>query len=349
MAHKTTIYDIAKKLGITAATVSRALNDHPRISEATKKMVMSTAREMNYVPNKLALALKNGKSTNVGVVVPFINRHFFSNVIRGIEEELYPKGYNVIICQTHDEEQRERDIIQNLMNSQVEGIIISIARTNTKFDHLEQVLKKGLPMVFFDRKRDMEGVVSVAIDDFQGGYDATMHLVKQGCRTIAHLRGDRTLEIYWERFKGYQQALKDSGLAYREELVLDITSVEEEGLRAAQRLMAVENPPDAIFSSSDYGALGAIKWLVQKGYRIPDDICVVGFSNEPFTQIMDLSISSVDQSPMEMGRMAARVFLDGTDVTDTAKTQKRVVLSPTLMVRDSSLRDSGPVPSPKVD
>ena len=338
MKGKPTIYDIAKELNITAATVSRALNNNPRISQATKELVLKTAKEMNYEPNKLALALKKGKSNNVGVVVPYINRNFFSSVIRGIEEELFPKGYNVIISQTHESADREVDIINNLLNAQVEGIIISLAKFNKNTKHFEQVLKKKIPLIFFDRYQEMSGVSSVTIDDYQGSYDATAHLIEQGCDRIAHLTVDPTLSIYKHRLEGYQQALLDHSIPFREELVVKLKSDMEEGKRVAENLMALENPPNAIFSTSDYGALGAVKWLQGNGYKVPEDVCVVGFSNEPFTQFLDLSMSSVDQVPLEMGKMAAQVFLEQVNDGNNVKIEKKVVLSPSLIIRQSSTK-----------
>ena len=195
MNEKTTIYDIAKALNVTAATVSRALNNNPKISAATRKLVMETAAKMNYKQNKLALALKSGKSNNVGVVVPYIDRNFFSAIIRGIEEELYPLGYHVIICQTHEQESAEIDNINALLNAQVDGILMSVSKLSTQTSHFEHVLNKNVPLVFFDRKKDVKGVSTVTIDDYQAGYNATKHLIEQGCSKIAHLSGDWALEI----------------------------------------------------------------------------------------------------------------------------------------------------------
>ncbi|HET8735316.1 MAG TPA: LacI family DNA-binding transcriptional regulator [Pricia sp.] len=337
MAKKTTIYDIAKKLDITAATVSRALNDNPRISEDTKKLVKETAVQMNYKQNRLALALKSGRSKNVGVVLPYINRNFFSSVIRGIEEELNPIGYHVIICQTHEDEKKEIDTVQNLLNAQVDGILISISRKTKTNEHFRQVLKKNVPLIFFDRKTDIEGVSSVTLDDYEGAYKVTQHLIDQGCTKIAHLSVDRSLQIYQNRFEGYKQALEDNGIDFYPEYLLGLKSEIEGGKEAAKKLMQLENPPDAIFSSSDHGALGSIQYLKEVGIRIPDDFCVVGFSNEPFTQFMELPISSVDQSPLLMGKTAAKVFLEQIDSKDV-KIEKRMVLAPTLKIRTSSLK-----------
>ncbi|MDE3742826.1 LacI family DNA-binding transcriptional regulator [Maribacter polysaccharolyticus] len=337
MSKKTTIYDIAKALNITAATVSRALNNNPRISEDTKKLVLETAEKLNYKQNRLALALKSGKSKNVGVVLPLINRNLFSNVIRGIEEELNPMGYNVIICQTHDEEKKEADIIQNLLDAQVDGIIISIARYTKNTKHLEQILKKNIPLIFFDRKLEIKGSSSVTLDDFRGAYEATQHLIEQGCTRIAHFTVDRSVDIYKKRFDGYKQALINNGIDFNEDYVIALESKIESGKEAAKKLMALKNPPDAIFSASDLGALGAIQYLRGIGIRIPQDFCVVGFSNEPFTQFMELTISTVDQAPILMGKTAAKVFLEQMK-SEKVTIERRMVLSPSLKIRKSSSR-----------
>ena len=339
MTKKTTIYDIAKKLNITAATVSRALNNNPKISEKTKELVFKTASGMNYEQNKLAQALKSGKSFNVGVIVPRIDSNFFSSVIRGIEEELYPEGYHVIICQTHDQQELEIKNINSLLNAQVDGILMSISNakleTNAVFNNL---VKKNVPLIFFDRKKDIKNVSSITIDDFKGGYEATSHLIQQGCKRIAHLSNNRNLEIFKNRYLGYKQALLDNNIPFDESLVVETFSKVIEGREKTRLLLQMDNPPDAIFSSSDFSALGAIEEIKESGLRIPEDICVVGFSNEPFTKFMELSISSIDQSPMEMGKITARMFLDEVASEVKVKLEKHVVLTPTLIARKSSLK-----------
>lgn len=339
MDQKTTIYDIAKKLDITAATVSRALNNNPKISEATRKLVLETAAKMNYKQNRLAQSLRSGKSNNVGVIVPRIDVNFFASVIRGIEEELHPEGYHVIICQTHEDEKREIENITTLMNAQVDGILMSISNMSKENDPIiKHVVDKNVPLIFFDRKKKMDGVSSVTIDDFEGGYLATKNLIDAGCTRIAHFSGDRSLEIYENRFKGYEQALKDFGLEWNPDYVIQTKSNVDAGRNAVTKLLSLPNPPNAIFSSSDFAALGAIQELKENGIKIPEDFCVFGFGNEPFTRFLELSISSVDQSPLEMGRMAAKVFLEQINNTDNIKIEKKVVLKPELQIRKSSTR-----------
>lgn len=339
MSPRTTIYDIAKELNITAATVSRALNNDKKISAATRELVKKTAIEMHYEPNQLALALKKGKSNNVGVIVPHIDRNFFSSVIRGIEEVLYQDGYNVIICQANDEEVIEIKKMDALLNAQVDGIFMSISTiTDKKKSAVERILKKNVPLIFFDRKLDVDGVSAVVINDFEGGYAATSHLIDQGCKRIAHLGGDLSIEIYQERYKGYRQALEEHGMEFRSEYLIQSKSKVDAGADATKILLALPEPPDAIFSSSDFVALGAIQTLKSRGIKIPDDFCVVGFSNEPFTNFMEQTITTVDQFPVEMGKIAAGVFLEHVNKTNGTKIEKKVVMKPELLIRSSSLR-----------
>ena len=335
MAKKVTIYDIAKVLNVTAATVSRALNGNENISETTRKLVTETAEKMNYEPNKLALALKSGKSNNIGVIVPRINTNFFSSVIRGIEDELNPSGYHIIICQSHNDEKKENDNIESLMSSQVDAIFLSTSsKSSTQF---EKILKKNIPLIFFDRKKTMDGVSSVTIDDFAGGYMATKHLIDQGCRKIAHLAsGSFAIEIFRDRHAGYQQALADYGIDYREDYVLRTNSKIEDGKVAVAKLFDLDVKPDAIFSSSDFVALGVIQELKERKIKIPEEVAVIGFANEPFTDFQELSISSIDQFPEEMGKMTAKVFMEQINSPNQVKIEKKVVMEPKLIIRKSS-------------
>ncbi|WP_029036556.1 LacI family DNA-binding transcriptional regulator [Salinimicrobium xinjiangense] len=335
---KVTIYDISKKLNISAATVSRALNNNPKISSKTRELVFAAAKEMNYKQNRLAQALKSGKSKNVGIIVPYINRNFFSSIIRGIEEELGPHGYHVIICQTHEQMETEVEQINTLLNTQVDGIFMSISKSTNNIDHFKKVLEEGKSLIFFDRKLDVPGVSSVVIDDFKAGYMATEHLISQGCKRIAHFAGDLNLEIYKNRYGGYIKALEDNGMKPNPDHVFTTLSSVESGSAAAAKMWELKEKPDAVFSASDYTALGAIQELKKLGVNIPEDFCISGFSNEPFTKYMEMPITSVDQTPLRMGKIAAQVFLEQVDSTQKLTIEKKVVLSPELMVRNSSDR-----------
>ncbi|SFC84912.1 LacI family DNA-binding transcriptional regulator [Algibacter pectinivorans] len=339
MGKKTTIYDIAKRLNTTASTVSRALNNSPKISKKTKDLVLETANKMNYQQNKLALALKSGKSNNVGVIVPRIDSNFFASIIKGIEENLYAHGYRVIICQTQNNQNIEVEIINTLLKAQVDGILMSISSINldTK-NSFNRILQKQIPLIFFDRKANIKDVSSVTINDFEAGYMATKHLINQGCKKIAHLSGNILLDIFNNRFLGYKKALEEEGIEFNKAYVLKIRSTVKDGQNAAKQLLKLRNPPNGIFSSSDYAALGAIQEIKANGIKIPGDIKVVGFANEPFTKFMELSISTIDQSPVEMGKIAANVFLQQSNNSENTKIEKNVVLAPKLIIRKSSLK-----------
>lgn len=335
---KVTIYDISKKLGISAATVSRALNNNPKISEKTRKLVAKTAAEMNYKQNRLAQALKKGRTNNVGVIVPYINRSFFSSVIRGIEEELTPQGYHIIICQSHEEVENEAEQLNALLNTQIDGIFMSVSKTTQDTEHIKKAQEEGTPVVFFDRKIDVPGVSSVVLDDYKAGYIATEHLIKEGCGRIAHLSGDINLEIYKNRFEGYKAALKDNKIKFNPEYVIQTSSKIESGMQAVEELWQLKEKPDAIFSAGDYAALGAIQELKSRKIKIPEEVCVVGFSNEPFTKYMELPITSMDQTPLVMGKIAAQVFLEQVKEKKSLSIEKKVVLPPELFIRESSSR-----------
>lgn len=339
MKEKVTIYDISKKLGVSAATISRALNDNPKISLKTRKLVVKTAKEMNYKQNRLAQALQSGKTNNVGVIVPFIDRSFFSSVIKGIEEELTPHGYHVIICQTYENYDYEIEQINALINTQIDCIFMSVAKTTSNTTHLEKAIAEGTPLIFFDCKKDLPGVSSVTLDDFKAGYLATKQLIDQGCKRIAHISGNLNVEIYKNRHDGYIKALEEGNLDIEPNYIISAKSKIESGASAIQKLWKLKEKPDAIFSASDYTALGAIQELKKMGVNIPEDVCVTGFSNEPFTKYMELPISTINQTPQTMGKIAAQVFLEQINGDIKISVEKKVVLTPELIVRKSSTRN----------
>lgn len=336
----TTIYDISKKLNVSVATVSRALNNHPRISQATKELVVNMAQEMDYKQNNLAKALKSGETKTVGVIVPYINTNFFSSVIRGIEEELSPHGYRVIICQSHDDADVEKKQLNTLLNTQVDCIFISISKTTSDLEYVKKIIDTtNTPIIFFDRKKDIPGISTITIDDHKGAYQATEHLINEGFKNICHLSGDQNLEIYQNRLHGYISALKDHNLPVIEENIINTGSSIEEGINAMRNLWKRKVKPDAIFSASDFTALGVCREIKNLKLKMPQDIGVIGFSNEPFTQFMELSISSVDQTPVMMGKVSGKVFLESIrDNFSGITVEKKLVLTPMLQIRQSSSR-----------
>lgn len=337
---KTTIHDIAKRLNITASTVSRALNNHPRISAATKKAVQKAAEILNYQPNQLAASLRSGKSNIIGIIVPSIDRSFFSSVVHGIEEIANTARYNVMICQTHDNYEKEVANVNALLNAQVDGIIVSFAKDTKKFDHFLKAKEKGVPVIMFDRTNDELEMSQVVIDDFLGAYKATEHLIQQGCKRISHFTNVRKINIYKERLRGYKAALASYGLPYDDAYVMEGNLQLEDGRVAMEKLLKMPKPPDGIFSASAYGIMGALQVLKEHHINVPEQVKLVGFSNEPFTYLTEPSLSTVEQHSMLMGNAAAEIFLEEVTNRDKKFTPQKIVLKPELIIRKSSVQST---------
>jgi LacI family transcriptional regulator len=335
---KATIHDIAKKLNVTASTVSRALNDHPRISAETKKAVLKIAQKLNYQPNHIAAALRNGRSNIIGIIVPTADRSFFSSVIRGIEEIANTSKYNVMICQTYDSYEKEVGSIEALLNARVDGIIASFAKTTINFEHFLKARDRGIPLILFDRSNDELEVSHVVIDDFLGAYKATEHLIQQGCKRIAHFTNTRKISIYKERLRGYREALQDNKLPFDESLVIESDLQLEDGRQSMTQLLKNKKIPDGIFSASALGILGAMQVLKENNYKIPQDVALVGFSNEAFTSFTEPALSTVEQHSMRIGNSAAEIFLEEISSKNEKFIPQKIVLKPELIIRESSLR-----------
>jgi LacI family transcriptional regulator len=335
---KTTIHDIAKKLNITASTVSRALNDNPRISDATKKAVQKTAQKLNYHPNQIAAALRNGRSNIIGIIVPTVDRSFFSSVVRGIEEIANQAKYNVMICQSYDDYEKEVATVEALLGSRVDGIIASFAKQTKDFNHFLKAKERGIPVILFDRSNDELELSHVVVDDYLGGFKATEHLIQQGCNRIAHFAGAQRISIFRDRLRGYKDALIAHGLAFTENLVIESNLQLEDGRNSMAQLLESKEMPDGVFSSSAYGILGALQVLKENNVRVPQDVALVGFSNEPYTSFTEPSITTVEQHSLRMGNAAAEIFLEEVLDDDKKFIPQKVVLKPELIVRQSSMR-----------
>lgn len=335
---KTTIHDIARHLNVTASTVSRALKDHPKISAETKKAVQKTAQKLNYQPNHIAAALRNGKSNIIGIIVPTVDRSFFSSVVRGIEEIANAAKYNVMICQTYDNFEKEVSTVEALLNARVDGIIVSHAKETLNFNHFLKVKERGIPLIMFDRYNDDLEVSNVVIDDFLGAYQVTEHLIQQGCKRIAHFTNTRKISIFKERLRGYREALADNGLPYSDELVVESNLQLEDGKASMQQLLTLKEIPDGVFSASAFGALGAMEALKEQNLRVPDDVAIVTFSNETFTSVTEPPLTTVDQHSMRIGNAAAEIFLEEISARDRKFIPQKIVLKPELIIRRSSLR-----------
>lgn len=334
---KTTILDIARELNISFSTVSRALNDHKAISEPTKKVVKAAAERMGYQPNKIASSLRSGKSKTVGVLVPRLDVTFFSSVVHGIEAVMNDNGYSILLYQSQECQSKEKKGIDTFLNSQVDGIIASISLETESSDAFSSVISRNMPLAFFDRVLPDLEVPSVTIDDYRGGFIATEHLIKRGCKRIVHINQYRNVNIFNERLRGYIDALKHYNLPIDEELIFKGDFSLDFGKQCIRDLVSRKIDFDAVFTLEDFTAMGVVQQLKEYQIRIPEDVAVVGFANEDFTSLVTPSISTVDQNSMGMGKEVARLFLKLLKKGDYYKYKpEKLVFEPTLLIRESS-------------
>ena len=340
---KTTIKDIASVLNISAAAVSKALHNDSRISEKTKIAVRQVAENLKYQPNHLASALRSGKSHLVGVIVPRTNSNFFSSVIQNIEEVLNKKGYNIIFTQSNESYKKECDSIDTLLYTQVDGIIASMANETVDLGAYEKIKSKGIPLILFDRGENDLNVDYIGIDDYNSSHLIVEHLVENGCKRIAHIGGYKRTRIFNNRVRGYIDALKKHNLPLDDELLTESGLTIEDGREKMLKLLSLDTPPDAVYVAGDYAALGALQVLKEKNIKIPEDIALVGFGNEPFTDMVTPRISSVHQHSAEIGKQAANTFLKymGQDTID--QQLNKIILDSKLIVRDSSHKKNLPL------
>ena len=335
---RTTIKDIATALNISAAAVSKALHNDPRISKQTKEDVKRVAKELNYQPNHLASALRRGKSNLVGVIVPRTNSHFFSSVIEQMEEVLDKAGYNIIITQSNESFKKECKNIDTLLYTQVDGIIASMANETTDLSYFEKIKSKGIPLIVFDRGENDLNVDYIGIDDYDSSHMIVEHLVKQGCKRIAHIGGYRRTRIFKNRIVGFIDALKKFNLPQDNNLILECDLTLNEGRRCMEKLLKLKERPDAVYASNDYAALGALQVLQENSIKVPHDIALVGFSNEPFTSLVTPTITTVNQHSGEIGKRAAETFLKRINQEDWKPKLTKNILKSELIIRASSNR-----------
>ena len=333
---KTTIKDIANVLGLTPSAVSKALNDHPRISDKTKIAVRQIAENLNYQPNHLASALRKGKSNLVGVIIPRNNSNFFSSVVENIEDVLNKEGYNVIISQSNESYKKECNSIDALLFTQVDGIIASMANETVNLEHYQKIKSKGIPLILFDRGENDLEVDYVGIDDYMSSFEIVEHLFNQHCKRIAHIGGFSHTRIYKNRIKGYKDALEKYNLPIEDELIVECNLRIDDGRRIMQEFLNLKEKPDAVYVAGDYAALGALQVLQENNINVPEEISLVGFSNEPFTSYVKPSISTVNQHSAQIGKLAAEAFLYRINNPTKKVTLNKIILNAELIVRASS-------------
>lgn len=331
----TSINDIARALGVSASTVSRALKDHPDISKETRDRVQAFARSVNYRPNALALGLKQQRSYTLGIIIPEIVHHFFSSIISGIEDLAYGKGYRLMICQSNEEYERERINLQALLDHRVDGLLVSMSKNTFEFDHFEHAVEQGLSLVFLDRVCKNIETDRVVTDDFQGAHLVTTHLIRTGRRRILHLAAPQHLAIGRKRLQGYSEALTDHNIGHNEALILQCDTP---ALVLANREKILNLAPtiDGIFAVNDFSAIAVMQLLQENGYRVPADIAVAGFGDDPIALIARPKLTTVEQKGYEMGREAVRMLIERLENPDKEEGFETKTFSATLKLRESA-------------
>lgn len=304
-----TIKDIAKALHVSASTVSRSLADHPDISQETKDMVNAFAREHKYKPNALALSLRTSNTKTIGVIIPQIVHFFFSSVLSGIEDEAEKGGYRVLICQSNENYEKEVKGAEALLEARVCGVLASVAKTTTVYDHFQELIDRDIPVVFFDRI--CTGILTdrVVVDDYAGVCSAVEHLVHTGCRRIAFFGSPSHLAISNNRRMGYEDALRKNQLPVDKELI-KICDNFTDALRVTPELLALPEPPDAFFAVNDETAIGILNVVKAQGLKIPEQVSICGFTNNTLSEVSDPLLTSVDQHGYDLGATAMKLLID---------------------------------------
>ena len=332
-----TIYDIAEALDLSAATVSRGLKDHPAIRKDTRKRIIEKARELGYQHNSFASNLRRNKTNTIGVIVPRLNSYFMSTVIAGMEKIANAGGYNLIISQSMESVDKEIANVKTLFNSRVDGFLVSLAYDTEDLSHFNMVLDKNIPLIFFDRVFEHPKCTAVVIDNFKAAYEVTAHLIAQGCKRIVHISANLKRNVYTDRLRGYKAALTDQNIPFDDALVFFNNLSDQAGIEVSQAILKMEHRPDGIFSSNDACAVSCIKQLKLAGLKVPQDIAVAGFNNDPLSKVIEPNLTTVNYPGQEMGELAASTLIRRIDRLEGANLNT-MVLRHELVVRESSLK-----------
>lgn len=336
MTRRATIKDIAQALNISTSTVSRALGDHWDVNPETKKAVLEVAERLNYRPNPISLSLRSRHSYTIGVVIPEFVNSYFAEILLGIQSVLFPKGYNILVAQSNESADIEEKNIRLFESNMVDGILISVSKDSYDTAVYERFIEKDIPMVFFNRVPENISAPKVIIDDRTWAFHATEHLIEQGCRRIAHFAGSKNLSVSRERRHGYISALKKHGLTVDENLIIETGVQMETGSLGALKLLQMDPLPDGLFAVTDPVAIGAMKVLMKNGIRIPEDIAVAGFTESPYSTIIEPNLTTVRQPTFEMGSTAANLLLE--QISESKAAIKTIILDASLKIRESSCK-----------
>ncbi|MEC5142384.1 LacI family DNA-binding transcriptional regulator [Chitinophaga sp. 212800010-3] len=332
-----TIVDIAEELKLSVSTVSRALNDNPNISARTKDKVKKMARKLGYRPNALAAGLRNNKSKIIGLIVPRISMFFPATISTIIQNKLQEHGYNLIICQSNDSYEQEVTLANTLYSARVDGLVVSTTLYTTDFSHFDVFRDNQIPLIFFDRVPKDYNVKVIKGDDYLGGYTATTHLVEKGCKDIVHISGPLSCNLYVERVAGYKNALQDNKLAFRKNRVFYQELTRDNAWQTCEKIFSQQPYPDAVFAANDTTAITVMEYCRKINLRVPEDLKVVGYSNDPRTEIVTPPVTSIDQYPAMMGERVVAVLMELINTApSTAPRYSQEIIPIQLVAREST-------------
>ncbi len=336
MGKRVTIYDLAERLNVSPATISRGLNDHPSISKKTKEKIISIAKEYGYRTNKFAANLSKQRSNTIGVIVPKLNSHFMSTVLAGIEKIANNIGYNLIISQSLESEEKEKMNAKTLYDSGVDALLVSLANETESYDHFTTFTDRKIPLLFFDRVNTHPNCPTIIIDNEAAGYEATEHLIQQGCKNIIHISGSLKRNVYAERLQGYKSALEKYGHTIKPQNVLELDLDPKYVDEVLVRLKNSEEKIDGIFVANDMFAVHCIKELKKEGYRIPEDIKIIGFNNDPVSEVISPNLSTIDYPGYKMGMLAGQSIIAHLNGSINLQTANSIIVRHKLIIREST-------------
>ncbi|MDB5192879.1 MAG: LacI family transcriptional regulator [Segetibacter sp.] len=333
-----TIYDIADKLKISAATVSRGLQGNTAVSAKTRKRIVDKAKELGYRSNNFASNLRKNKTHTIGVLMHELNSTFMLSVLSGIEKVIAETDYDIIIAHSAESGEKEVANAHNLFHKRVDGLIASLAFDTPDLSHFEQFVSKKIPIIYFDRVEENNGGTKVIINNFKAGYDVTKHLIEQGCKRIAHITGSLTRNVYDQRYKGYMSALEEFKIKYDDKLVIVNDLKKDSCITATKQLLQMKQPPDALFVTNDFSAAICIQTLKEAGIKVPADIAVAGFNNDTVSTIIEPRLTTINYSGFNVGGTAAQMLINHLKGNININFTNTVVLNSELIVRESTLR-----------
>ena len=333
-----TIYNIATALNISAATVSRALKNDPVVNKKTKKRIFDLAQEMGYRTNHFARNLRQKQANTIGIIIHELNSNFITSVLAGVEKVTAEAGYDLIIAHSSESYNKEKANAKNLFDKRVDGLIASLAFDTPDLAHFQPYIDKGVPVMFFDRVEQDSSSTVVIIDNAKCGYQATEHLIEQGCKRIAHITASLKRNVYSQRYKGYQDALFDHGIPLDEKLLIVNDLSEKAGIAAAMEILRIKPMPDGAFITNDFVAAVCMRTLKEYGINIPDDIAIVGFNNDAIGKLSEPALTTINYPGIDMGEIAARNLINHLKGISNMHHTHTIVVRTELIIRKSSLK-----------